>query len=130
MLFMYLIFRYHLCTISLSPENIRKPYVFWCFQGVQKGFIRSECVKEAATKAVHDKYVLVTIMLDDTHFTDFDAFFTFLALIIFIVICCLCLFLVWVLVVDTSCHKTCHSKHFGNIFLDVRISWGCHSCCH
>ena len=24
------------CSISIPPENVRKPEVFWCFQGVHK----------------------------------------------------------------------------------------------
>ena len=27
------------CSASIPPENIRKPEVFWCFQGVQKWYI-------------------------------------------------------------------------------------------
>ena len=27
---------FHAIILSVSPENIRKPVVFWCFQGVQK----------------------------------------------------------------------------------------------
>ena len=30
-----------------SPENIRKPFVFWCFQGDQKGTLGSKGLKES-----------------------------------------------------------------------------------
>ena len=50
----------------LSPENIRKPSVFLCFQGVEKRCIGNEWVNEDLALIVNHEYIIIMKCLYQT----------------------------------------------------------------
>ena len=68
-----------------TPENIRKRKVFWCFEGVEKGCIRSEWVKIYLYKSRSYGFVCLTLYAttprnSQTHSKNSSAKFVGLAL--------------------------------------------------